>query len=135
MSETRTQESEKKKLRKMKAKVVDLRGILACCTDPKDKEDLSAMLAGARFMHDLYEKGVFAAAQRTRQAKRAERVRSRQRRWVKWLVKAVTVAVLLAIIFLSASCQFVSGCGTAIKGLGGDIQWAADGYMEEMGKK
>lgn len=50
---------------------------------------------------------------------------------VKSAVVVVTVLVLLSII---SGCQFVSGTGTAIKGLGGDIKWMADGYMEQMEK-
>lgn len=132
MNEVVIKESGKKKLREMKRRIIDLRGILECCEDTSDIEQLKQRLSGARFMHDIYEVGVLKDS---RIAAVRKRDMARYRRIVMWLVKAVTVAVLLAIIFLSASgCQFVSGCGTAIKGFGGDIQWMADGYMEEMNK-
>lgn len=41
--------------------------------------------------------------------------------------------LVLASILLSG-CHFISGCGTAIQGLGTDITQASDGYMDNINK-
>ena len=113
MNEVVTKQNGGKKLRQMKEKIADLRGIIACCKDPADIRELQQMLSGARFMHDIYEVGVLKDS---RIAAACKLTRAKRRWVVKWLVKAVTVAVLLAIIFLSQGCQ-------TLEGVKGDIHW------------
>ena len=90
------------------------------------------MLSGARFMHDIYEAAVLKDSRIAADLKRA---RVRQWRIVMWLVKAVTVAVILAIIFASYGCvTTIRGVGQGISGIGqgvGTIVVGAGDYLQE----
>ena len=51
---------------------------------------------------------------------------------MKIVEKIVEGVILLAIVWIcltASGCQFTSGVGTAIKGLGADIENASDGYQ------
>ncbi len=54
--------------------------------------------------------------------------------WVESRILHGIIAVIVLVSIFLSGCQFVSGCGSAIGGLGGDIKWAADGYIEEARK-
>lgn len=56
----------------------------------------------------------------------------RKRELRKRILRMVIIINLLAIISVCIyGCHFVSGCGTAISGLGDDITLASEGYMEK----
>ena len=129
MEKVETQAMKKRAIREAKEDVIYLRE-LASRLDGKDKEEVKVLLAQARLYCDVIEEPILNHDDLDELVER-----SVLRRRVKAAVIAICIAVVLAILLFTSGCQFVSGCGTAIKGLGGDIQWAADGYMEEMGGK
>ena len=45
--------------------------------------------------------------------------------------RIVAILIVALILIALSGCQFASGCGKAVQGLGGDIQWLADGYIEQ----
>jgi len=137
MNGIRMTEAEKKEIREAKEDVVYLRILVEMAKDPAEKMELEEDLHSARMYCRLLEENILNLPDEEEPDEEeldAMMEAALPRRKIKWLVKAITVAVLLAIIFTCASCQFASGCGRAVQGLGGDIQWLADGYIEESKK-
>ena len=88
-----------------KARVARLRDLFEKETDPMIEELMKDSLATARLLHDIAECGVHEP----------ERVKPKAYKRVKYAVIAISIAVVLAILFFS-------GCQT-FKGAMGDTAW------------
>ena len=88
-----------------KARVTRLRDLYEKETDPMIKELMRGSLATARLLHDIVEYGVLEP----------EQVKPKAYKRVKYAVIAISIAVVLAILFFS-------GCQT-FKGATGDSAW------------
>ena len=96
-----------------KARVAKLRDLYEKETDPMIKEYMRGSLATARLLHDIVEYGVLEP----------EQVKPKAYKRVKYAVIAISITVLLAILFFS-------GCHT-VSGIGQDLSTWSSPYIQE----
>lgn len=113
MNNLRIEEVKKQKIRKTKADVVRLRTLWEQEQNPDVKGKIYEELKKARFYHDVMETPMLSGCALERIHKEEVEANARLRKRIKWAVFVVSIAVLLAILFLSQGCTASIGGGAS----------------------